>query len=128
MILYNKVSTGGRLWGLKKYIYIYIYIYGFIWGRIIPYAYAQSNFKERSPFKTCWAYTSVTDAYPEHMGQELMRTLSMWNWSVAWAYASVSYVYALQKRKNSKFEKGLQSMLSNCDHTFRAYHLILEMG
>jgi hypothetical protein len=28
-------------------------IYGFIWGRKIPYAYAQSNFKERSPFKTC---------------------------------------------------------------------------
>ncbi len=28
-------------------------IKGFIWGREIPYAYAQSNFKERSPFKTC---------------------------------------------------------------------------
>ncbi len=26
---------------------------GFIWGREIPYSYAQSNFKERIPFKTC---------------------------------------------------------------------------
>ena len=25
----------------------------FIWGSKIPYAYAQSNFKKRSPFKAC---------------------------------------------------------------------------
>ncbi len=31
----------------------YKYILEFIWGREVPYAYAQSNFKERSPFKTC---------------------------------------------------------------------------
>ncbi len=56
----------------------------------IPYAYAQSNFKERSPFKTCWAYASVTDAYPEQ-----------------WAYRSGTDAYARHKRKNVKFEKGL---------------------
>ncbi len=44
---------------------------GFIWGRKIPYAYAQSDFQERSHFKTCWAYASGTDAYPERAGQEL---------------------------------------------------------
>jgi hypothetical protein len=27
-------------------------IQGFIWGRAIPYAYARSNFKESSPFRT----------------------------------------------------------------------------
>jgi hypothetical protein len=32
---------------------IKINIKGFIWGLEIPYAYAQSNFKERIPFKTC---------------------------------------------------------------------------
>ncbi len=37
----------------------------------------QSNFEERSPFKTYWAYASVPDAYPEQTGQEMMRTLSM---------------------------------------------------
>ncbi len=61
---------------------------------------------ERSPFKTCWAYASGTDAYPEHTGQELMRLLSIWirYWCVPWAYASVC-AYAQHKRKNSKFEK-----------------------
>ncbi len=47
-----------------------------------------------------WAYMSGTDAYPEHKGQELMHTLSIFisftyaqhkrkkNWCVHWAYAS----------------------------------------
>jgi hypothetical protein len=29
------------------------FFYGFIWSHEIPYAYAQSNFKELIPFKTC---------------------------------------------------------------------------
>jgi hypothetical protein len=78
----------------------------------IPYAYAQSNFREDSPFKTCSAYASVTDAYPEHTGQELMRSLSMRirNWCTCWAFASVPCADAQHKRKNSIFEKGLQTM------------------
>ncbi len=62
---------------------------------------------ERSPFKTCWAYASGTDAFPEHMGQELMRLLSIRirNWCVPWVYESVSYTYDQHMRKNSKFEK-----------------------
>ncbi len=44
--------------------------------------------KERSPFKTSWAYASGTAAQ-----------------CTPWAYASVSYAYAQLKRKNSKFEK-----------------------
>ncbi len=35
---------GGGDFGVK--IKVFFYIYGFIWGREIPYAYAQSNFKE----------------------------------------------------------------------------------
>ena len=39
----------------------------------------------------------MTDAYPEHTGQELMRSLSI----------RISFLcYAQHKRKNSKFEKG----------------------
>ncbi len=41
----------------------------------------------RIPFKKCWAYASGTDAYPEHTGQELMRSLSIRvrNWCLPWA-------------------------------------------
>ncbi len=75
--LQHEVSTGGRLWGkkkkkCKKYS-------GFLWGRVIPYAYAQSNFKEHSTFK-----------HAQHTHHRLMRTLSIRvrNWCVFWAYAS----------------------------------------
>ncbi len=62
---------------------------------------------ERIPLKKCWAYASGTDAYPEHTGQELMRSLSIRvrNWCVPWAYTSVSCADAQHKHKNSKFEK-----------------------
>ncbi len=43
-----------------------------------------------------------TDAYPEHTGQR--------NWCVCWAYASETDAHA--ESNNSKFEKGLQTMLS----------------
>ncbi len=45
---------------------------------------------ECSPFKTCWAYASGTDAYPELTGQEPMRALRVCvrNWSARSACAS----------------------------------------
>ncbi len=45
----------------------------------VHWAYASGTnvCTELSPFKTCWAYASETDAYPEHTGQELIRALSM---------------------------------------------------
>ncbi len=72
------------------------------------YASCTNACKERLPLKKCWAYASGTDAYPEHTGQKLMRLLSIRvrNWCVPWAYASVSYAYAQNKHKNSKFERG----------------------
>ncbi len=44
----------------------------------------------RSPFKTCWAYATGTDAYLDHTGQELMRALSLRvrNWYARSACAS----------------------------------------
>ncbi len=41
------------------------------------YASGTNACTERIPFQKCWAYTSGTDAYPEHTGQELMRSLSI---------------------------------------------------
>ncbi len=72
------------------------------------YASGTNASTERIPFKKCWAYASGTDAYPEHTGQELMRSLSIRvrNWCVPLAYASVSYAYAQHKHKNSSFERG----------------------
>ncbi len=85
--LHHEVSTlGVNIIYKKKYL-------GSIWGRKIPCAYAQSNFKERSPFKKCWAYASGTNAYPENTHQFL------------------THFFAQHRRKNSKFEKGLQNML-----------------
>jgi hypothetical protein len=46
------------------------------------YGSGTNSCTERSPFKTCWAYASGTDTYPEHTGHKL----------------SISV-------KNSKFEK-----------------------
>jgi hypothetical protein len=79
------------------------------WCMHWAYASGTNACTERIPFKKCWAYASGTDAYPEHTGQELMRTLSIRvrNWCVPWAYASVSYTYAQHKHKNSKSERGL---------------------
>jgi hypothetical protein len=48
-------------------------------------------------------FEKVPSKHAEHIRQELI-------W--LWAYASVSYVYAQHKRKNSKFKKSLQNMLS----------------
>jgi hypothetical protein len=108
------------------FVVFFFNIQGFIWDRKIPYAYAQSNFKERSPskhaehthqglmrtlsirvrwtdafaehthqflmgmlsigvkitnlkkaFKSCWAYSSGTDACTEHACKELTRMLSI---------------------------------------------------
>ncbi len=55
-----------------------------------------------------WAYGSGTDAYAQHAHQFLLRMLSMRisSWRVCSACALVSYLYAQQKHKNSKFEKG----------------------
>ncbi len=46
---------------------------------------------ECSPFKTCWAFMSGADEYPERTLQELMCALSMRvrNWCVLWACTSV---------------------------------------
>ncbi len=73
---------------------------------------------EGIPFKKCWAYASGTDAYPDHTGQELMHLLSIRvrNWCIPWAYASVFYVYALHKHKNSKFEKVPSKHAEQCEH------------
>jgi len=92
----------------------------------VHWAYASGTNKctERSPFKTCWAYASGADAYPEHTHQELMRMLSIrisslrvcsaWfvgtsfkfgifmlmlnirvrNWCACWAYVLVPDPYA----------------------------------
>jgi hypothetical protein len=43
----RKGDCGVKIKKIKKNIK------GFIWGCEIPYTYAQSNFKERIPFKTC---------------------------------------------------------------------------
>ncbi len=51
----------------------------------------------------CMKFEKVPSKLAEHISQELIRL---------WAYASVSYVYAQHKRKNSKFKKSLQNMLS----------------
>jgi hypothetical protein len=61
-----------------------------------------------------WANTTGSDEYPEHTGQELMYSLSIHirNWCEPWAYAVVSYVHAKHMHKNSKFEKGLQNILT----------------
>ncbi len=77
------------------------------WWLHWAYALGTNVCTERIPFKKCWAYASGNDVYPEHTGQELMHSLSIWvrNWCVPWAYASVSYAYAQHKHKNYKFEK-----------------------
>jgi hypothetical protein len=62
---------------------------------------------QHRPFKTCWAYASGTNVYPERTSQELMCLLSIRvrNWCAPSAYASVSNPYAQHRRKNSEFEK-----------------------
>jgi hypothetical protein len=75
----------------------------------VHWVYASGTYActERSPFRTCWAYPSGTDAYPERTHQELVGSLSIHarNWCVSLAYASVSYAYAQHKHKKSRFEK-----------------------
>jgi hypothetical protein len=48
-------------------------------------------------------FEKVPSKHAEHIRHELIRL---------WAYASVPYVYAQHKCKNSKFKKSLQNMLS----------------
>ncbi len=47
------------------------------WCMHWAYASGTSACTERIPLKKCWAYASGTDAYPEHTGQELMRSPSI---------------------------------------------------
>ena len=78
------------------------------------YASVTNTCTECSPFKTCWAYASGTDAYPEHTHEELMRMLSIRISSLrvcsAW-FVGTSITYG--RYKNGKLMRMLSIRISS---------------